>query len=501
MLLVSIRKQRLRVVDDNGELASTRISSGQPGFDTPTGVFSILEKNQSHFSNIYGGAPMPFMQRLTWSGVALHAGVVPGYRASHGCIRLPYSFAKSLFDMTKTGVRVIVSQDESQPVRFEHPNLFKPLPAEVADAPGTHGPSGTKVAVNDTGIDRLRELSTFAAVTAAMAEPMPDELPGPVARPRSRAEADRMLNDRIVKLQDALKPAEVNKVAASEKAKTVLKETEAAMATLATERKAIEAVRATVKVAEQKQAKAIQAFEAYMMGTAPGAPAKPGARTEDKEAEFEDAVLDMTIDADTVRADAARREMAFAEVQASLGKPEAARNTAIDDVSKTQIHLRSTQTALIDAKKERERRAKPLSVFVSLKSQRIYIRQGFEPVLDAPMTVDPLSVPVGTHVLTAMRYGSDNNSFEWKLVSAQIPAGGLADTSSRKNKRREEALAPSLSNGPRFVAAALNAIKIPQEIRDRIAELARPGASFIISDRDLPRSENGGGTEFVVLTR
>jgi lipoprotein-anchoring transpeptidase ErfK/SrfK len=87
LLLVSIRKQRIRAFDVTGELNSSRISTGMRGFDTPTGVFSVLEKQTYHESNIYEGAPMPFMQRLTWSGIALHAGVVPGYRASHGCIR------------------------------------------------------------------------------------------------------------------------------------------------------------------------------------------------------------------------------------------------------------------------------------------------------------------------------------------------------------------------------------------------------------------------------
>ena len=94
LVLISIRKQRLRVFDINGQITESRISSGKPGFDTPTGVFSILEKHVVHASNIYEGASMPNMQRITWSGIALHAGIVPGYRASHGCVRLPFGFSK-----------------------------------------------------------------------------------------------------------------------------------------------------------------------------------------------------------------------------------------------------------------------------------------------------------------------------------------------------------------------------------------------------------------------
>src|SRR5512134_3339757 len=87
------------------------------------GVFSIIQKHKMHRSNIYSGAPMPYMQRITWSGVALHAGVLPGYPASHGCIRLPTDFAVRLWDMTKMGVRVIVARRAVAPAEFAHPQL------------------------------------------------------------------------------------------------------------------------------------------------------------------------------------------------------------------------------------------------------------------------------------------------------------------------------------------------------------------------------------------
>ena len=92
----------------------------RPGHRTPTGVFSVIGKERWHRSNIYSGAPMPFMQRITWSGVAMHAGVVPGYPASHGCIRLPAGFAPQLFGMTKMGARVVVTPRDVEPVEFSH---------------------------------------------------------------------------------------------------------------------------------------------------------------------------------------------------------------------------------------------------------------------------------------------------------------------------------------------------------------------------------------------
>ena len=147
------------------------------------------------------------------------------------------------------------------------------------------------------------------------------------------------------------------------------------------------------------------------------------------------------------------------------------------------------------------RHAKPISVLVSLRAQRIYIRQGVEPILEAPITVAPLPGRVGTHVFTAMRYGSDPNTLEWQLVSAQTPTPGQAlDQESRKAKTGSRSSVVSRIN-VQMATAALDAFTIPDDILATITEFARPGASLIVSDRELPLNENGSGTEFVVLTR
>lgn len=130
VLVVSLDQQRLDVYRGTALVTSSKISSGKPGYDTRAGVFSILEKQRYHHSNLFSGAPMPWMQRMTWSGTALHAGVVPGYPASHGCVRLPFSFAPKLFQMTDVGENVVVAQDRVVPKPLDHANLFQPASAE-----------------------------------------------------------------------------------------------------------------------------------------------------------------------------------------------------------------------------------------------------------------------------------------------------------------------------------------------------------------------------------
>ncbi len=134
LIVISIPKQRISVYGAGGFHKQGAVSTGRVGFPTPTGVFSIIQKNRYHRSNIYSGAPMPFMQRITWSGVAMHEGVLPGYPASHGCIRLTHQFASELWGMTRMGVRVIVTPDDAQPAEMAH--------AAIADADHDSGPGG-----------------------------------------------------------------------------------------------------------------------------------------------------------------------------------------------------------------------------------------------------------------------------------------------------------------------------------------------------------------------
>lgn len=133
-IIVSRDQQTLKVYDGDTVIASSNVSSGKEGHTTPTGIFSILEKKRMHHSNIYDDAPMPFMQRLTWSGIALHASNhVPAYPASHGCVRMPDDFARMLYRLTRRGGHVLIAGGEVTPHMVQHRALFQPDGTEPAE--------------------------------------------------------------------------------------------------------------------------------------------------------------------------------------------------------------------------------------------------------------------------------------------------------------------------------------------------------------------------------
>ncbi len=132
VLIVSLPEQLAYVYRNGVIIGASTVSTGKKGHETPTGVFTILQKHADHYSNLYQNAPMPYMQRLTWSGVALHAGRLPGYPASHGCVRMPYEFAQLLYGETKTGLTVIVSDEKSFPSTVAHPGLTAPVDTKGA---------------------------------------------------------------------------------------------------------------------------------------------------------------------------------------------------------------------------------------------------------------------------------------------------------------------------------------------------------------------------------
>lgn len=123
LIIVSIPDQRVHVYRNGIRVAASSCSTGKPGHETPTGVFKILQKDKHHHSSTYNNAPMPNMNRLTWSGVALHAGQLPGYPASHGCVRLPLQFSEMLFGITKLGMTVVLADNKSQPSSVVHPGM------------------------------------------------------------------------------------------------------------------------------------------------------------------------------------------------------------------------------------------------------------------------------------------------------------------------------------------------------------------------------------------
>ena len=163
--VVSIGDQRVSIYNSEGLVTRSVVSTGMAGHPTPKGVFTIIGRERYHHSNIYSGAPMPFMQRLTWSGVAMHLGVVPGYPASHGCIRLPGRFATELWGMTSIGERVVVSPRDVVPQEFAHALL--PVP-KMQPAP--------EPAIETGGVPPAELLTQVAA-----SEPGPEMIGEPVA--------------------------------------------------------------------------------------------------------------------------------------------------------------------------------------------------------------------------------------------------------------------------------------------------------------------------------
>ena len=118
MAIVSIKSQQVTLYDAEGWILRAPVSTGVKERETPAGVFAVVERKEDHRSNMYDDAHMPHMQRITWNGIALHGGPLPGYAASHGCVRMPFGFAEKLFDKTRIGMRVIISPNDAEPVSF-----------------------------------------------------------------------------------------------------------------------------------------------------------------------------------------------------------------------------------------------------------------------------------------------------------------------------------------------------------------------------------------------
>ena len=321
-IIISIADQRVSLFDNGALIARSSVSTGTQGHPTPLGVFSVISKQRWHRSNIYSAAPMPYMQRITWSGIALHAGVVPGHPASHGCIRLKNDFAIRLWHLTKRGTRVIIAHDDVQPVEITNPHLFKPKAV-----------SGSPEFQTATVADK--SIGTAAATHGSL-----------------------------------------------------------------------------VSNAETPEATSLQ-----VPGSAPagGAPKK----------------------------------------------------------------------------------MVPISVFVSRKLSKLFVRQGFSPLFDVAVKIENPEEPLGTHVYTAMEFQSEGAAIRWTVVSIpdEFPRIEGA-TKEREAPVKQTALSvPS----PDKANAVLNRIEIPQDTVERISELLTPASSLIISDNGFSH-ETGKDTDFIVVT-
>src|SRR5229473_2592571 len=322
-IIISIADQRVSLFDNGALIARSSVSTGTQGHPTPLGVFSVISKQRWHRSNIYSAAPMPYMQRITWSGIALHAGVVPGHPASHGCIRLKNDFAIRLWHLTKRGTRVIIAHDDVQPVEITNPHLFKPK--AVSGSPAFQ-----------TATVASKSISTAAAMHGSL-----------------------------------------------------------------------------VSNAETPEATSLQVPGSAPAGVAP-------------------------------------------------------------------------------------KKIVPISVFVSRKLSKLFVRQGFSPLFDVPVKIENPEEPLGTHVFTAMEFQNDAAAIRWNVVSIpkEFPRMAVGATKEREAPAKQTAQSVPLLDKAN---AALDRIKIPQDTVERISELLTPASSLIISDNEFSH-ETGKDTDFIVVT-
>src|SRR5271169_3187741 len=194
MAIVSIKSQQVTFYDADGWILRAPVSTGTTGRETPAGVFAVVEKDKDHHSSLYDDAWMPNMQRITWSGIALHGGPLPGYAASHGCVRMPYALAENLFDKTRIGLRVIISPTDAEPVDFSDPKLLVPNPEAIAAAPA----KAEALAKEAAEAEALAKSAKTAAVAAPRAATTAVLTQRQLEAQKAAADAHLVLADKVL---------------------------------------------------------------------------------------------------------------------------------------------------------------------------------------------------------------------------------------------------------------------------------------------------------------
>lgn len=486
LLVVSIPDQKVTVYDGTKEVITAPISSGMRGHDTPTGIFSILEKNRYHYSNLYGGAPMPFMQRITNSGVALHAGNLPGYPASHGCIRLPYSFARNLFGVTEVGARVIVTDHNVAPVEIASPLLISPLPPEKA--PQRASVEGMPTAEPVSGTKEEFD-AVLANVNSDTAEPGQ-------GRTREMATAER--DHKKEALAKAITDAEAGVTAAVDHAKAsdeAVRDADKALDAARAEHRKLSREASKAKYAAEKAQKKFKSLTRKLAAVK----VKEISDEElDKKMEVEvdeeNKLLDIVDQAAKAKSAAEAQEKLVKEAADKLKAAKDARTEANKGVKTAKQAVEDAKNALAAAKVIEERMEYPVSIFVSRKNGRLVAKLGFAEVIDIPVTIKNPDEPIGTHVFTATDYTDGEKAMRWTVATVR-PSTHARPERSRRKRSDEEFV--EHSNGTVEPEEALARIEIPEETRQQLAELMKPRSSLIISDYGLSR-ETSGRTEFIV---
>jgi len=258
MAIVSIKTQKVTFYDADGWILRAPVSTGIAGRETPAGVFAVIEKDKDHHSSLYDDAWMPNMQRLTWNGIALHGGPLPGYAASHGCVRMPYGFAEKLFDTTWIGMRGIISPNYAAPVEFSHKALFVPNADAVAAAPAR---AATLTREAEEAARTADETKTAAATAAREATSLTASL-RKLELLKSRADAELKFADKklaAATTDQAKAQAEEQKQKAATKAAEAGTQFDTAKAEVTPKLAAAAAAKDAAKAAATKKADATKA--------------------------------------------------------------------------------------------------------------------------------------------------------------------------------------------------------------------------------------------------
>jgi L,D-transpeptidase catalytic domain len=258
MAIVSIKTQQVTFYDADGWILRAPVSTGTTGRETPAGVFAVIEKDKDHHSSLYDDAWMPNMQRLTWNGIALHGGPLPGYAASHGCVRMPHGFAEKLFDKTRIGMRVIISPNDAVPVEFSHPALLVPNAEAIAAAPARAETLAREAAEAAKAADEAKKTAATAARETASLTASLRKLEWL----KTRADAELAFADKalaVAKTDQAKARAEELKQKAGPKAAEAGTQLETAKADAKSKLDAAAAAKGAAKAAETKKINAAKA--------------------------------------------------------------------------------------------------------------------------------------------------------------------------------------------------------------------------------------------------
>ena len=489
VLVVSIGKQTVTVYDGTQKIAVSQISSGMPGHDFPTGIFSILEKNRYHYSNLYGGAPMPYMERITNSGVAMHEGVVPGYPASHGCIRLPGAFARNLFGITEVGARVIVTQDDLTPAEFQSPHLIAPLPPdEQASNPQE------RVATAEAASATTKDFPGVIGVTPAVAAEATD-------RPRTRAAAAAARAAEKLQLSAAITDAENRKTAAIANAKAMADAARAAKDATQKARAEQGRLKDAAERAVRDAANAADKFKDFTVKLVKVEVDKLTKEDLDKQSADELAEETKMLDlADAIAAAKKAPTDQAPEIEkavAASAEADKVAKAAYEAAKAADKAIADAKAALASANAIDARKDNPVSIFVSRKTGRLSVKLGMgDPVIDVPVTITNPNMPLGTHVFTAVGYTPGEKGMRWNVVTVNTSSAAREKPYRRRNRHDDEAYVAPAGDNP-DPANALERIQIPKDTMDRLAELVKPGSSFIITDYGLSR-ETSKRTDFIV---